>query len=572
VDVATTPIGPYAKKPLDVYDWDPRTVDVARRVAALINERRPDLVVEHTGSSSVPGLPGKNVVDLGIETTVADVPAVTGLLLELGFQPQDGAAPWPPTRPLLIGSMAVDDGDRLAIHAHVLPRDHRVFGRHHARDLAFRDRLRADDELRNAYAARKREIIGEGVTSAFRYSLAKNEWIRTTLEQIGLADPAIMPPATIGILGGGQLGRMIGLAARSMGYRLAVLDPDPDCPAAAIADEVVVGDYGDVEAALRLGNVSDVITYELEHVAVEVVDRLDWDWPVRPGILPLKVTQNRLAERRFLEAEGAKVAPWRAVRDTEELRTAIAALGAPVRVKAATGGYDGRGQVRVDAEDNAERALAELGRPDGELVLVERELPFSAELSIVCCHGIDVRAVTYPVARNRHDRGILIESAAPAPVDPDVAAAADRVVRRLAVAMGLEGTLTAELFLMDDGQLVVNELAPRVHNTGHWTVDACRTSQFEQHVRAITGLPLGSVEQHLPAAIVNTLGTGARRPARVLGVDEALADSRVRVELYDKREVFERRKMGHVVAVGDDVDDALGRARTAAEHVRWADT
>ncbi len=313
------PIGPYPKQPAVVADWDPRIVEVHRRVAALINERRPDVVVEHTGSTAVPGLPGKGVLDLGIEVLPDDVAGVAAHLRSLGFEPQTNANPFPPTRPLLLGSVE-HDGELFRIHAHVLPRGHRVWGRDHPRDLAFRDALRADAALRDEYAARKRQIVEGGTTESVRYSLAKTEWIRGALDRIGVADPPILPPATIGVLGGGQLGRMLALAAREMGYRIAVLDPDALAPAAAVADSVVTASYDDVDRALEMAERADVVTLELEHVSLEVVRRLDWDWPVRPGVWALSVTQDRIAERQFLETEGAAVAPWAEASTTERDR------------------------------------------------------------------------------------------------------------------------------------------------------------------------------------------------------------------------------------------------------------
>ncbi len=385
--------------------------------------------------------------------------------------------------------------------------------------------------------------------------------------------PSIAPPATIGILGGGQLGRMLALAARSMGYRIAVMDPDPDCPAAALADRQVVAGYDDVGGALRLAASSDVVTYELEHVAVAVVDALDGVVPVRPGRWPLLVTQDRIAERRFVEEAGAAVAPWREVRTTDDLRGAAEELGLPLRVKATTGGYDGRSQTRVDAAADIDGALERLGRPPGDVLLAEAEMAFDVEVSIIVARGVDGHSAAFPLARNTHDAGILAESVAPAPVPAEVAERAADLGERLAVAMGMVGTLTAELFLMPDGQLVVNELAPRVHNSGHWTIEGAATSQFEQHVRAICALPLGSTAALAPTAMVNLLGTGPQRAARVeVGeIGAALADPAVHLHLYDKRRVFERRKMGHLTAVGSSVEDALARARAAAGHVCWAD-
>ncbi|HSK52822.1 MAG TPA: 5-(carboxyamino)imidazole ribonucleotide synthase [Clostridia bacterium] len=379
----------------------------------------------------------------------------------------------------------------------------------------------------------------------------------------------ILPPATIGILGGGQLGRMLGLAARAMGYRIAILDPDPDCPAAAVADRVVAGAYDDADAARELAGVSAVITYELEHVALEVVRAACETVPVRPGLEPLRVTQDRLAERRFVEAAGIAVAPWRAVATDDDLREAAADLGLPLRLKAVTGGYDGRSQVRVVSADEVGTAFERLGRPSGEAALAEAELPFDAELSAIAVRALDGTVRVFPPARNVHDAGILVESVAPADL-PDLAIEhAAAIVTTLAEAMELVGTLTAELFLLPDGRLVVNELAPRVHNSGHWTIEGAATSQFEQHVRAICGLPLGRTDAARPTAIVNILGSGPSRPARLEGIDAVLGDPDLHVHLYDKRLVFERRKMGHVSASGGTAAEALDRARAARDALHW---
>ena len=266
-------------------------------------------------------------------------------------------------------------------------------------------------------------------------------------------DPTpILPPAVIGILGGGQLGRMLALAARAMGYRIAVLDPDPDCPAASVADRVVVGSYDDVGAALRLADRSAVVTYELEHVAAGVVEALEARLPVRPGHRPLTVTQDRLAERRFVEGAGVAVAPWREVRSPDEARAAAAAeLGLPLRLKLPIGGYDGRGQLRILDGSDLDDAWPRLGRTAGTPLLAERELDFEAELSIVLARDTQGRTAAFPVARNVHDAGILVETVAPAPVSPDVAERAIAIGERLAAAMDLCGTLTAELFLLGDG-------------------------------------------------------------------------------------------------------------------------
>jgi len=384
--------------------------------------------------------------------------------------------------------------------------------------------------------------------------------------------PPITPPAIIGILGGGQLGRMLGLAARAMGYRVAVLDPDTDCPAAAVADLQIIGSYDDVGAALRLAEVSAVVTYELEHVAADVVEAVGAVVPVRPGHGPLIMTQDRLAERRFVEGAGVAVAPWREVRSVAEATDAARELGLPLRLTVPIGGYDGRGPIRVVEDGELADAWERLGRPIGSALLAERELEFEAELSVVVARGLDGGVAAFPVARNTHDAGILVESVAPAPVAADVAERAVRIGTTLAAAMDLCGTLTAELFHLRNGSLVVNELAPRVHNSGHWTIEGAATSQFEQHIRAICGLGLGSVEALAPTAMVNLLGSGGLRDAYLVGVDSALADPTVHLHLYDKRRVFERRKMGHLTATGPDVEVALAAARQALAALTWSDT
>jgi 5-(carboxyamino)imidazole ribonucleotide synthase len=559
---ATRPIGPYERLAAEVHEWDPNTVKVAAKVGELVRERRPDLTVEHIGSTSVPGLPGKGIVDLSIETDAADIPGVVAMLYDLGFGPQPGPDPWPPTRPMPVGSYELD-GHTYRIHLHVQPR-----GGDFARDISFRDALRNDPELRRQYEGLKRGITDAGPVEGLRYTHSKTSWILQVYRKLGFAPPPISPPSTIGILGGGQLGRMIAVAGRHLGYRVVALDPDPDAPAAAIADRLEVAPFDDVAAAKRLAAESAVITYELEHVGPAVIAALDdRRRPIRPGPYPLKLTADRLAERRFVEANEGRVAEWREVNGPADLMEAIAELGYPLRLKAVRGGYDGRSQTRLDGMDALESIDGRIGWP----ALVERELAFEAELSVVVARNVDGISRTFPVARNRHDRGILVESVVPAGVPAEVEKAATTLAQNLATSMGLVGTLTVEMFLMPDGALVVNELAPRVHNSGHWSIEGAVTSQFEQHLRAICGLPLGSVEMRAPAAaMVNLLGEGAPRPAHPTGLYAALEVPDAHVHIYDKHTVFERRKMGHVTALGATPEEALERARESAAHIGWA--
>ena len=380
----------------------------------------------------------------------------------------------------------------------------------------------------------------------------------------------LAPGAAIGILGGGQLGRMLGFAARAMGYRIVVLDPDPACPAAAIADRVVVGAYDDAAAALKLAGLVDVVTYELEHVHAGVVGALEAHVPVRPGLVALRLTQDRLAERRFIAGLGIATAPWREAAADGSLYAAARELGFPLRLKTPFGGYDGRSQVRIADAAGLSGALGRLGSPAGTPLLVEAEVDFATELSVVVARGLDGGTAAYPVGRNLHDAGILVESVVPAGVPADVAVAAQALGARIVEALDAVGVVTVELFLLRDGTLAVNELAPRVHNSGHWTIEGARTSQFEQHVRAICGLPLGDPTAYGPTAMVNLLGSGEPREALLIGVADALADPLAHLHLYAKRTVFERRKMGHLTVAGAATpSEALMRARAAAARLRW---
>jgi 5-(carboxyamino)imidazole ribonucleotide synthase len=568
------PIRPYERLPAAFHPWDPRTQEVARDVARLIASARPGAVAEHVGSSAVPGLPGKNVVDLGIEADPDEIPPLVDALVSLGFQRQAGLAPFAPTRPLLLGTV-IHDGEPFRVHCHVMPPARGEL----AEQRAFRDALRADGSLRDAYAANKRAIVdvAPGGEANLLYTAHKSDFVQEALYRLGIrrgpadAPEPLGPGATIGVMGGGQLGRMLALPARAMGYRVVALDPDPGCPIAAVADEVVAGAYDDVAAAARLAALSDVVTYELEHVGVPAAAAALGVTPLRPGLAALRTTQDRLAERRFIRDIGEWSAPWREVRGADEAAIAADALGYPLRLKTPIGGYDGRSQVRITVPGEVARAVAALGGTDGRPLLLEREIAFEAELSVVCARDREGRTLAYPVARNVHDAGILVESVAPAPVHPLVAFDAREIADSVARGLDLVGVLTVELFQLAGGGLMINELAPRVHNSGHWTIEGAVTSQFEQHLRAILGLPLGSVEPHGSAAMVNLLGTGPDRPARLGGLELALGDPGAHVHLYGKRRVFERRKMGHVTVIGRDLEEALGRARRARAAVHWED-
>ena len=374
------------------------------------------------------------------------------------------------------------------------------------------------------------------------------------------------------MLGGGQLGRMLGFAARAMGYRLIALDPDPACPTAAVADEIVVGRYDDVDAARRLAAMSDVVTYELEHVGLEAAAAAGELAPLRPGLAALRATQDRLAERRFIRDIGEHAAPWREVRGLAEAEAAAEALGYPVRLKLPLGGYDGRSQVRITSRGARWRPRwrPSAARTGGRCCWSARSTSRRSSRSCARATATGGRSPsrsratsTTPGSWPRASRRLRSTRS----IANDAREIADSIARGL----DLVGVLTVELFQLRGGGLMINELAPRVHNSGHWSIEGAATSQFEQHLRAILGLPLGSVAPHGVAAMVNLLGTGPDRDARLAGMEDALADPGAHVHVYGKRRVFERRKMGHVTVVGTDADEALARARAARAALSWED-
>jgi 5-(carboxyamino)imidazole ribonucleotide synthase len=311
----------------------------------------------------------------------------------------------------------------------------------------------------------------------------------------------ILPGGTIGVLGGGQLGRMMALAARRMGYRIIVLDPSAKCPTAQVADGVVVGALDDVTAAKELARQVDVITLDTEHVHADVLDQLEAIAPVRPGASVLRTIQDRRTQKEFLDRLGLPQARWAPATTRGELDAALDKLGKPAIVKVRRAGYDGKGQVRIDRARDAAPAFAKLA---GQPLVYERFVNFTREVSLVAARGRDGAVAFYPLAENEHAGGILALTRAPF-VDARLQRAAERNHRRLFRALGYIGVLCVEYFV-DRGRLVANEMAPRVHNSGHWSIEGAETSQFENHVRAVAGLPLGSTALRGHAAMVNVIG------------------------------------------------------------------
>lgn len=348
----------------------------------------------------------------------------------------------------------------------------------------------------------------------------------------------IPPGSTIGILGGGQLGRMLALAAASMGYRVHIFAPEAEPPAGDVAAEVTRADYTDRDALAAFAAAVDIVTYEFENVDAASVAWLARRVAVRPGARALEIAQDRVAEKGFVARLGGRTARFRAVDHLAGLTAALGEIGAPALLKSRRMGYDGKGQARIDAPADADAAWAALG---GQAAILEGFVRFDAEFSVIVARGLDGATVSYPATENVHASGILAESRAPAgaAVEPHVAAAT-ALAEQVAEALDYAGVLTLEFFACPDGP-VFNEMAPRVHNSGHWTIEGTRASQFENHIRAVCGLPLGSPALTAPQVRMrNLLGDDVHDWARLL------ADPQAHLHLYGKSEVKPGRKMGHV--------------------------
>lgn len=357
----------------------------------------------------------------------------------------------------------------------------------------------------------------------------------------------LMPGSTIGIVGGGQLGRMMALSARYMGFRVGVLDPTPDCPTAQVADFQVTADYDDTAAIRELAEKSDVLTYEFENVNADAIDEVRSLASAPQGTDLLRVTQDRVNEKQFVNDHGTPTAPWKAVNSVDELEAALEEIGYPAVLKTRSGGYDGHGQSVLKSESDLDQARAQaIAEGTFPASILEGFVDFAFEASIlVAGNGVDY--VTFPIVRNEHRNNILHMTIAPAEVSDDVAKAARELALRLAQGFKLAGILAIELFVTENGEVIVNELAPRPHNSGHYTIEACSFDQFDAHVRGICGWPLEQPQLLKPAVMVNVLGQHVE-PTRALIADHPEWN----VHDYCKASVRHDRKMGHITVLTDD--------------------
>jgi 5-(carboxyamino)imidazole ribonucleotide synthase len=363
---------------------------------------------------------------------------------------------------------------------------------------------------------------------------------------------SIIPPgATVGVLGSGQLGRMFAIAARRMGYRVHTLSPDDDTPTGQVADREIKAAYDDLDAVRDFARGVAVVTFEFENVSAAAAEAAAAHAPVRPAGTVLHTTQNRLREKGFLRRTGFPVAPFAAVRSIEDLAQAVDEIGTPAVLKTAGWGYDGKGQAKIATPGEAEAAWLSLGTDEA---ILEAFVDFEREVSVVGARGLDRSFAHFGVLANDHRNHILDVTVAPAPVPPAVERDAVEIARGILEALEVVGVLCVEMFLTRDGSLLVNELAPRPHNSGHLTFDACVTSQFEQQLRTICGLPLGATELLRPAAMANLLGDLWRDGEPDWAA--ACAFPEVKLHLYGKAAPRPGRKMGHLTALAADPEEA----------------
>ncbi len=375
--------------------------------------------------------------------------------------------------------------------------------------------------------------------------------------------PVIDPGSTLGVLGGGQLGAMFATAARRMGYAITVWDPDPEAPAHRIADHSLIHPFTDADARAEFTRRVRAVTYEWENVPADLCEQLERDLPVRPSSRVLRVIQDRIEQKTFLRTHELAVPAFSALSSPDDLgRQSIPSY--PLVCKTATAGYDGKGQWKIlRAEDclAVQQELTRTQRPGSRWIL-EEWLPFERELSILVVRGADGASQTYPLVENVHEDGILRQTIVPADVPESVAGLAGRMAREAVQVLDGVGVFCVELFLMADGRLVINEIAPRPHNSGHYTLDACTVSQFEQQVRTLCGLPLGEVRLLSPAVMLNLIGDDVRLVTHSPSAHDLLRVPGAIVHLYGKRTIRPKRKMGHISFLAPTRAEALTAAST----------
>jgi 5-(carboxyamino)imidazole ribonucleotide synthase len=372
----------------------------------------------------------------------------------------------------------------------------------------------------------------------------------------------------IGIIGGGQLGKMMILDAKRLDYYFVILDPTKLCPAHSIADEHIVAGFDDIDAIKTLASKTDVVTYEFEHISLKALQELEaMGCQVYPSSKTLSYIQNKYDQNNWLKAHNIPIPDYRFIHNREELLKAHETFGYPMILKTCTGGYDGKGNAVIEKAGEEEKAYEALGA--GTLpLMIEEWIPFEKEVSILACRSINGETAVFPVAENVHKNSVLDETTVPAKISEASNKEAFEVAKACLEAFDAYGMICIELFVTKEGKILVNELAPRPHNSGHYTIEGCYTSQYEQHIRAILGLPLGNPRLIRPTAMKNIIGD-KNGTAELKGIEEAYRFGNVKLHIYGKETVSKGRKMGHITAAADTIEEALAQVRGAYDKLSY---
>ena len=369
----------------------------------------------------------------------------------------------------------------------------------------------------------------------------------------------------IGIIGGGQLGKMMILEAKKMGFYVSILDPTKECPADSIADEHLVTDFDDQQAIRELAEKTDLLTYEFEHIGVEILKKLEAEgYNIYPTAHSLEIIQNKFDQKTVLKNDGIAVPDFKKVANIKDIKNGAKEFGYPLMLKSCTGGYDGKGNYLINTKEEIKKAFNDLGAGEKPL-MVERYIPFKKEISIIAARSLDGEMEVYPVGENDHKNNILYETKVPAEISDKLKNEAEDFAKEVLEVFEGVGIFCVEMFVTEDNELLVNEIAPRPHNSGHYSIEGCVTSQFEQHIRAIADLPLGDPSLIKPSVMRNILGSGKKGKAKVVGFESALEVKGAKVHIYNKKMARPGRKMGHLTVTADNLNEAAQKAYKASE-------
>ena len=372
----------------------------------------------------------------------------------------------------------------------------------------------------------------------------------------------------IGIIGGGQLGKMMILEAKKMDFEIVILDPTKHCPASSIADEHIVAAFDDQQALRKLAEKTDLITYEFEHIGVEILKDLEAEgYNIYPTPQSLEIIQNKYNQKELLKENDLPVPEYIKIEEKADIKQAVEQFAYPIMLKSCTGGYDGKGNALIRDKSDIEKAYQELGAGEN-LLMAEKFVPFDKEISVLVCRGLTGETKTYPIGENEHQESILVETKVPAEISKTVEKNAIELGKEVSDIFSAVGIFCIEMFVTEAGEVLINEIAPRPHNSGHYSIEGCITSQFENHIRAITNLPLGSTDLVKPSVMRNILGTAPQGEAQVVGTEELLKFSEAKLHVYGKKVARPGRKMGHLTVTANDLAEATQIALEGSKLVK----